>query len=180
MLMTYQEAREKMGGRYSLNRAVQSGKVYRIARNLYSTKEGDGVLELLSKRYPDAIVTGATALYLHGLIDMPPELVDVATRRGGTKLSAPWVSQSFIPQEWLQVGVSTVTHDGTKVRAYDLERMLLELMRSRNKLPYDIVREAVNSYRKIANQLDIYKLEDYADRIPRGRSYLDRILEEVF
>lgn len=70
--------------------------------------------------------------------------------------------------------------DGARVAVYDKERMLLELMRTRNKLPYDLYREAVQSYRREANDLDIYKLQDYAEAIPRGNAYLDRAMEEVF
>lgn len=159
---------------------MQSGKIRKIGRNLYATEESDSMLGSLEKLYPEAIVTGPTALYIHGLIDLPPDRIDVATKRGGTKISNPQIRQSFIPQEWLQIGATTSSFDGAEVKIYDLERMLLEVMRSRNKLPYDLYREAVGSYRRVADRLDIYKLEEYANRIPRGRSYFNRALEEVF
>lgn len=163
-----------------MRRAVELGEIRHVGRNLYATEASDSVLGSLSKLYPGVIVTGPTALYLHGLIDLPPEQIDVATKRGGTKIVQPGIRQTFVPCEWLNVGDSTVTHDGVEVRAYDLERMLLELIRSRNKLPYDVYKEAVNAYRKLADELDIYKLEEYADRIPRGQAYLNRALEKVF
>ena len=180
MLLTYKEANAQSGGRYGLRQALASGKLKHLARNLYATEASDSTLGSLSKLYPDAIITGPTALFLHGIIDLPPERIDVATKRGGTKISSPTISQSYIPQEWLQVGASTIFHDGAELKVFDLERMLLELMRSRNKIPYDIYREAVNSYRKLADRLDIYKLEEYASQIPRGQSYFNRLLEEVF
>lgn len=180
MFLTYKEAKNQYGGQYGLRKAVGSGKIRHLARNLYTTEVSDGLLGSLATLYPDAIVTGPTALYLHGLIDLPPERFDIATKRGGTKITNPMIRQSFIPQEWLQVGTTTTHHDGTTVTIFDLERMLLEIMRSRNKLPYDIYREAVGSYRRLADSLDIYKLEEYASRIPRGQSYLNRALEEVF
>ncbi len=180
MLLTYKEAHAQSGGQYGLRRAVKSGEIRRLARNLYATEASDSILGSLSKLYPEAVVTGPTALYLHDLIDLPPERIDVATKRGGTKIANPAIRQSYIPQEWLQVGAASTIHDGAEVNMFDLERMLLELMRSRNKLPYDIYREAVGSYRRLADKLDMYKLEEYARRIPRGESYLNRVLEEVF
>ena len=63
---------------------------------------------------------------------------------------------------------------------YDKERMLLELMRHEEQAAYDLYREAVRSYRREANDLDIYKLQDYAEAIPRGNAYLNRAMEEVF
>ncbi|MBR3159798.1 MAG: hypothetical protein IKF14_11960 [Atopobiaceae bacterium] len=70
--------------------------------------------------------------------------------------------------------------DGASVPAYDAERMLLELMRLRNKLPWDLYREAVASFRRRVGSLDIYLVQDYAEHIPRGQAYLDRALLEVF
>jgi len=69
---------------------------------------------------------------------------------------------------------------GTELAAYDPERMLLELMRSRNKLPYDLYREAVASFRRRSERLDIYRLQDYAEAIPHGEAHLERAMEEVF
>lgn len=68
----------------------------------------------------------------------------------------------------------------TLTAAYDPERMLLELMRSRNKLPYDLYREAVASFRRRSERLDIYRLQDYAEAIPHGEAHLERAMEEVF
>lgn len=88
--------------------------------------------------------------------------------------------QHFIPEGWLGVGRSTVSVDGTELAAYAPERMLLELMRSRNKLPYDLYREAVASFRRRSERLDIYRLQDYAEAIPHGEAHLERAMEEVF
>lgn len=88
--------------------------------------------------------------------------------------------QHFIPEGWLGVGRSTVSVDGTELAAYDPERMLLELTRSRNKLPYDLYREAVASFRRRSERLDIYRLQDYAEAIPHGEAHLERAMEEVF
>lgn len=180
VVLTFQEAKEKHGSRYGVARALNRGELRHIGRNLYSTDDDDEQLEAILKLYPDAIATGQTALYLHGLIDLPPDLFDLASKRGGTKISNDAVRQTFIPEEWLGLGETSIAHDGELVKVYDLERMLLEVMRSRNKLPYDIYREAIGSYRRLAENLDIYKLEAYADAMPRGQSYLNRALEEVF
>lgn len=179
-MLTYQEALAEAGSRHRLRKMLETGELHKHSRNLYCRKsDRPSALAAIFKRYPRSIATGMTALYLHGLVDMPPDLVDIATKRGGTKISDPAIRQHFIPDEWLDVGSSHVMHDGESMPAYDRERMLLELMRSRNKIPYDIYREAVRSYRKAADSLDIYKLEDYARLIPRGESYLERALEEV-
>lgn len=179
MLLSYKEAIDKLGSRHYVRKAVSLGQLHHAGRGMYSTDENEDPLGVIAKRHPDGILTGQTALYAHGLIDAPPNKIDLATKRGGTKISDQTVQQHFIPAEWLEVGKSRVEVDGTILPAYDLERMLLELMRSRNKIPYDLYREAVASYRRRADEIDVYKLQDYAETMPRGDAYLDRAMEEV-
>lgn len=180
MVITYQEALAKLGSRYRVRRAVSEGYLHPVGRGMYSTDKEEDVLAVIAKRYPSAILTGQTALYAHGLVTAPPDRIDLATRRGGTKICNDAVRQHFVPGEWLGIGRSTVLVDETELPAYDQERMLLELMRSRNKLPYDLYREAVSSFRRRSDRLDIYTLQDYAEAIPRGEAYLRRAIEEVF
>lgn len=111
---------------------------------------------------------------------MPPDTIDAASAVGSTKMVLSGVHQTFVRPDVLGIGRAETEVDGARVSVYDEERMLLELMRTRNKLPYDLYREAVQSYRRKADELDIYKLEDYAEGIPRGNSYLNRAMEEVF
>ena len=200
MVITYREALEKLGSRYRVRKAVSEGALHPVGRGMYSTSRDEDALAVIAKRYPGAILTGQTALYAHGLVTAPPDRIDLATRRGGTKIRDGAVRQHFIPEGWLGVGRSTVSVDGTELpaegwlgvgrstvlldgtelAAYDPERMLLELMRSRNKLPYDLYREAVASFRRRSERLDIYRLQDYAEAIPRGEAHLERAMEEVF
>ena len=181
MTMTYKDALEKYGSRYRLRKALSEGRVIRRSRGLYAQADDpESPLADIAARYPGAILTGATALYLHGLVDMPPETIDAATATGTTKMVVPGIRQTFVRPDALGVGRTEMEADGARVAVYDKERMLLELMRTRNKLPYDLYREAVRSYRREATYLDIYKLQDYAEAIPRGNAYLNPAMEEVF
>lgn len=180
MLLTYQEALTEFGSRHHVRKALVDGRLYPVSRGLYSTDAEDDSLAVIIKRYPKAIVTGQTALYLHGLVTTAPERIDLATKRRGTKISNIAVHQHFIPEAWLEIGVTSFSFEKIPVTMYDRERMLLELMRSRNKMPYDLYREAVTSFRHTSDFLDIYKLQDYAAAIPCGDAHLDRAMREVF
>lgn len=174
MVITYREALAELGSRYRVRKAVSEGTLHPVGRGMYSTNRDEDALAVIAKRYPGGILTGQTALYAHGLVTAPPDRIDLATKRGGTKIRDAAVRQHFIPEGWLGVGRSTVSVDGTELAAYDPERMLLELMRSRNKLPYDLYREAVASFRRRSERLDIYRLQDYAEAIPHGEAHLER------
>lgn len=180
--LTYQEALDNYGSRYYVRRAVANGELYPISRNLYTTDRNEtaDTLSAVCKLHSDAVITGVTALYLHGLIDTPSSGIELATKRGGTKISDSRITQRFVPEKILFLGRSSIEHDGETVAIYDLERMLLELIRMRNKMPYDMYREAIQSFRRRADELDIYKLRDYAESMPHGAAHLEMVMKEVF
>jgi hypothetical protein len=180
MFLTYSDALRKYGSRYQLRKAVSENKLKHVSHGYYSTTGDHDSLSLIARKYPDAIVTGLTAFYIHGLTDVIPDVIDVASKRRGTKISDSRIKQHFVPEDWLDTGKSTIVHDGVELTIYDQERMLLELIRSRNKLPYDIYKEIVASYRRRADDLDLYKLQDYAEVMPRGARHLDIVMKEVF
>ena len=58
--------------------------------------------------------------------------------------------------------------------------MLIELMRHRNKLPYDYYKEVLGNYRNSLNRLYPAKLDDYLVAFPK-RDAISRFLDlEVF
>ena len=145
MILTYQEALKECGSRYRVRKALSTGTLHSIGRGMYSTSRDEDALAVIAKRCPGGILTGQTALYAHGLVTAPPDRIDLATKRGGTKIRDAAVRQHFIPEEWLGVGRATVS-----------------------------------SFRRRSERLDIYRLQDYSEAIPRGGAHLERAMEEVF
>ena len=180
MILSYAEALDKYGSRHFVRKALKEKQLVRFGQNQYSTDKVYDSMDAAIKQYPSAIVTGITAYYIHGLTDTVPDTVDLATKRGGTKIVLPYVTQHFIPKEWLDTGSITLFYDGSFIPIYDQERMLLELMRNRSKLPFDLYKEIVAAYRARQDSLNIHRLQDYAEQMPRGRKHLGLILREVF
>jgi len=180
MLITYRDALEEYGSRYYLRKAVSEKKLKHVSRGFYSTSDTHDSLMMIVMKYPEGIVTGLTAYFMHGLTDTIPDVIDLATKRSGSKFRDSNIKQHFVPADWLNVGKETIVVEGVELPIYNQERMLLELARNRNKMPYDIYKEIVASYRKRADTLDIYKLQDYAEVMPKGAKHLERIMKEVF
>ena len=65
--------------------------------------------------------------------------------------------------------------EDTEVNIYDKERMLIELIRYKTKLPYELYKEVINSYRKIKEQIDFIKVYKYAKSF--NNSYIIRTIE---
>ncbi|MCL2826511.1 MAG: hypothetical protein FWD72_03815 [Eggerthellaceae bacterium] len=178
-LYTYNEALKKYGSRSAVLTQVSDGRLFNIARNLYSASPHADSLVSAMKLYPEAIVTGLTAFYIHGLTDKVPIEIDLATRRNTTRISNPEVKQHFVDNSRLNVGATTIDYDGTNVRVYDLEMMLFYLVQHDDKLPFDLYKEVVKSYRRYADKLNYSKLQEYSEILPWGRKHLERIIKEV-
>ena len=178
-LYTYKEALEAYGSRSALAAQISRGKLFNVARNLYSENQYTDSLAQVMKLYPQTVVTGLTAFFVYGLTDKVPVVIDLATRRNATRISNPEVKQHFVDNSRFDVGVTLVNHDGTKVRIYDLEMMLFYLVRNDDKLPFDLYKEVSKSYRKRTDELDFSKIQRYADLLPWGRKNLERIVKEM-
>jgi hypothetical protein len=179
ILYTYKEALERYGSRHAVLKQVGAGRLFLLQRNLYSTDRHIDPLVQTMKRYPRGIITGFTAFYIHGLTDRIPERIDLATPRNMTRISDPAVKQHFMANDLFEVGASMINYESTNVRVYDKETMLFYLLHYGNKLPFDLYKEVMKSYRGRAHELDYNKLQRYASILPGGRRNLERIIKEV-
>jgi hypothetical protein len=178
-LLTYKEALSRYGSRAGISNSLDSGELFAIKRNLYSTESHPGLFETITKRYPQAIITGQTAFYIYGLTDRIPMQIDLATKRNGTRIVDPEVKQHFVDNKLFELGATTAEFDGAIVAIYDFEITLYYLMHNANKIPFDLYKEALKGYRSRAEELNYNKLQHYARLLPGGRKNLDKIIKEV-
>ena len=65
MLLSYQECLEKYGTDYKIKKCVQEGELYVKEKGIYSDKRCVPELEIISKKYPNAIITLNSAFYYY-------------------------------------------------------------------------------------------------------------------
>ena len=180
MLMTYKEAVDRSGSAYKLAKAVEEQALYKQEDGIYSTNKYESELGIIMTKYPKAVLTGEYAFYCHGLTNVIPEKYDLATRNKAAKIRDARIRQIYMRDDLFSKGVSEKTIDGATVRIYDRERMLIELLRYKNKLSFDFYKEVLLNYRKIMGQLDIQKIQDYAMISPKSKMILNALQMEVF
>ena len=90
------------------------------------------------------------------------------------------VAQSFVPAGTLMIGATEMVVLDERLRIYDKERLLIETMRFRTKLPYDLYREVIGSFRDLRNELYGSKIDDYLRGFPRRESIMEAIKREVY
>lgn len=179
-MINYTQCIEKFGSKYNLKKQIGAGNIYQIEKGIYSEKKYVSALEIISFKYPNAIFTMNSAFYYHNLSDVIPEKFYLMTRHSAAKISDRRVIQIFENSDVFELGAEYMEYNGTKIHVYNRERMLVELLRNKNKLPFDYYKEILGNYRKIADELNIPEIEDYAYVMPKSRMIMEALQMEVF
>lgn len=173
------ECLRKYGSDYFIDKRIKEGSLYKLCKGVYSEEKNIPELALLSFKYPSAVVTMESAFYYYGLTDVVPDKCDLATKRDASKIRDKRVKQYFVEDCFFDEGIDTVNYRGHSIRMYNRERMLIELVRYKSKLPFDYYKEVILNYRKILPELSMQKIQDYAFASPKSNKVLDIIRLEV-
>lgn len=178
-MKTRAECLEKYGSDYFIEKKIEEGELFKVGKGIYSEKKYVPEIAMFVYKYPNAVVTMKSAFYFHGLTDMIPDECDLATTRDATKIKDERVKQYFIPEDFFKEGIETADYKGYDIRIYNKERMLIELVRYKSKLPFDYYKEIILNYRKLLPRLDIQKIQDYALMAPKSNKVLEILQMEV-
>lgn len=179
-LLSRTECLKKYRSDYYINQKIAMGKLFRIDKGIYSDKENVPELALIAFKYPNAVITMETAFYLYDLSDEIPDEYSVATKREAAPISDPRVKQYFVSKDILQLGKTEFDYKGFPISTYDRERMLVELIRYKSKLPYNYYKEILLNYRRILPLMNIEKIRDYAEAMPKSKKIINTLRQEVY
>lgn len=178
MIYTTKELLNSGETKYSIKKKLISKELKLIERGMYSSGDDVFIDEFfLLKKYPKAILTGISAFSFYNLTDAIPDNVCLSTEQHSFPLRNKLVEQSYQDSKFFSIGASLVEYDGGMIRIYDLERMLIELIRLRSKYSPELYFEVLNSFRKLKDKLDINKLMSYLNYFPNGDSIIHKIRE---
>ena len=179
MILSYSEAVNRFGSEYKLGRAVSDKKIFKQEDGVYSTERYVPELGVIMKKYPKAVLAGEYAFYCHGLTNVIPEKYDLATPSKSAKMTDARVRQIYVKDDVFPLGIEEKDIDGVMVRIYDKERMLIELLRNKNTMPYDLYKEIIVSYREMIMNLEIWRIQEYAAVFPKSKMISKALDEEV-
>lgn len=180
MLYTYEECKQKYKTDYEIRKLLASGQLKRVRRGVYSDESYESDLAIISRAYPCAVFTMNSAFYYHGLTDTIPKAYYLMTDKDASKIRDEKVRQFFDNNNSLSLGQEKRNYNGTEIRIFSRERMLVELIRNKNKLPFDYYKEIIASYRKLIYELDIQDIQEYAMQLPKTKLVMDTLQLEVF
>lgn len=179
MILTYKQCIEKFGSDYLLKKEISEERLFQKEKGIYSSSRSCSDLEIISVKYPRAIFTGESAFYYHSLTDVIPDYYYLATVRTDARIKDQRIIQTFVKKDIFDMGKEKMKYHNTEISIYSLERMLIELMRFRNKLPFDYYKEIILNYRNKVEKMDFSKVEEYAYKFRNADKLLDMIQLEV-
>ena len=168
--------------RAMLSKLYKEEKIQRITKGRYILPDDiqDELLSI-SRRSGKIIFSHETALFLHGISDRTP-FEHTVTAPSGCIPSVEIKSECkvyYIKPELFDLGRTTLkTPAGNDVTAYDLERTICDVIRSRNKLGTETFLAALKLY-AASPKKDLNKLNSYAKQMRVAnilRQYLEVLL----
>ncbi len=133
-----------------LSEYVRKRNLERVAHGLYMSQDAwTDEMYVIQVRYPGAVFSHETALYLLNLADREPLEYTVTMRSGtnATRLTNSGVKVYKIREEMHEVGATTVLSPaGHMLRIYNRERTLCDLIRSRSSVEIQDFQTAMKEY----------------------------------
>lgn len=137
---------EKLVGKRShLKFLVKENRIVSLGSGYYSAprlSRFDSLILILQKYFPQAVISGASALYLHGILDEPPDTVE-ADILNTTSQRSHLFDFSRVASSRM-IGTEIKSLHGKELRIYEVERALADLILK--KVDPQIIRAAVTGY----------------------------------
>ena len=179
MLFSYTECIEKYKSDYFIKKAIGNGELFKIEPGIYSDKESVSELAVIAKQYPNAVFAMNSAFYYWKLTDTIPDYYYLMTNKNSSRISDNRVKQLFDNNNSLNLGITILNVEGVDIKVFSKERMIVELMRIKNRLAFDYYKEVVSNFRKQIYELDFSLIEKYAEALPKSNIVIRSIQEEV-
>ena len=148
-----------------LTNMVKKGILVRISKGYYGLPNyiEDEYYKIASKS-KNARFSMATALYLHNLSDRTPLLYNITLPNdyNGVLQKDKSVIINFVNRKILDLGVMEIISPfGMKIKAYDVERTICDIIKNKNKIDGEIFAKALKDYARSKSK-NLSKLTRYA------------------
>lgn len=146
---------------------AKKNMIEKVAKGLYidSTKIED-VYYVLSVSTPKIIYSHMTALYFHNLsIKAPNSSFDITVTKKYNNPKLKNHNVFYVDDEFYNLGITEVmTPQGNMVKAYDVERCICDIIRSKKRMDSEHVKYSIKEYIKRKDK-DLIKLSNYAEKM---------------
>ena len=150
-MTTAQLNKEKLYYR-DIQRMLDEGLIEKVKRGYYHWIEDYGTSEvvLINSLFPDAVFCMETALFFYKYSDRNPAewniTVDKNTSRQRMNIDYPFIKAYRVEPALLHLGETDGIIEFTKVRIYDRDRTICDVLRNMSKMDKEIFNKAIQRY----------------------------------
>ncbi|CAH1206235.1 hypothetical protein PAECIP111893_02479 [Paenibacillus plantiphilus] len=167
---------------YYVKKLESIGEIVRVKQGIYrhSNQMNEPLDEIIevSKLVPKGVICLLSALSYYELTTFNPWEYQIAIHRGGKKPKLPDyppIKIIYLADAQFNTGMDEVHIEGAAVKIYDREKTICDIVRYREKIGIDLMKEGLRNYLK-SPEKNITKLVSYADKL-RIRTVLQKYLE---
>ena len=166
--------------RMYLNIMKKNGMIERVGNGIYidSNKIEDSYF-VFGLELSNIIYSHMTALYFHGLsIKAPNDKYDITVQNNYFNYKIKKHEVFYVDKDIYKLGlIELETPMGNKVRAYDIERCICDIIRSKNRMDSEHIKYSIREYLKRKDK-NLQKLSMYAEKLGIKEEVMNYI--EVF
>lgn len=124
----------------------------------------------------NVIFSHMTALYLHGLsIKNPNDIYDITVKRSYNSIHLRKHNVFYVDNDIYELGIIEIeTPMGNKVKVYNIERCICDIIRSKNRMDLELIKYSVKEYIKRKDK-DLVKLSLYAEKLGIKKVVMDYV-----
>jgi predicted transcriptional regulator of viral defense system len=161
--------------RMYLNIMKEKGMIEKVGNGIYidSSKIEDSYF-VFGLELSNIIYSHMTALYFHGLsIKAPNDKYDITVPNNYFNYKIKNHNVFYVDKNIYELGLTQVdTPMGNKVKSYDIERCVCDIIRSKNRMDSEFVKYSIREYIKRKDK-DLVKLSKYADKMGIKNEVMD-------
>ena len=180
-IYNYNEVKTKFKNDYNIKVQISRKKLFKIHKGIYSDTKNYHELSPILKKYPGCIITLESAYYYYELSTVKPEIISIGTRRNFTRIKFPNTKQYFYSDTTLDKNATHYIKDNLEINIFSRERLLVELIRNKNKFSQTYYDEVFHNYLKISDSLDTSLILKYAQmyKIKEAEEFANKYIHEI-
>ena len=145
----------------------EKGLIEKVASGIYiDINKIEDNYYIFGLSMPNVIYSHMTALFFHGLsIKAPNDVYDITVKRSYNSVHLRKHNVFYVDNDIYGIGLTEIeTPMGNKVKVYDIERCICDIIRSKNRMDLELIKHSVKEYIKRKDK-DLVKLSLYAEKL---------------
>lgn len=178
MIMNHKELLGIYKNDIVIKKMLADKKLMKIDKSLYTTQKNYSEFEYILKKYNNFIFTMETALFIWGYKNINLNKYSIATKRKAKVIKSEVIKQYFMPDNLYELGLETIEYNGYKIKIYDKERILLEIIKNKEKIDYNLYIKIIEDYRSYITHISISKIYEYIKYYKKSNTILSEFEKE--